>query len=67
MSYEQERTRKRAAVGAATKKESRGWEDHEKVLVKKLMQQVILEGTHARTEVCLFGVYVSSCEPYYEP
>ena len=49
-SHKQERTRKRAAMGAATKKDSRGWEDHEKALVKKLMQQVMLEGTHARTE-----------------
>ena len=48
---------KRAAVGEArssqqpaTKKDSRGWEEHEKALVKSLLEEVILEGTHARTE-----------------
>lgn len=49
-SHAQKPTRKDAAVGATTKKDSRGWEDREKKLVKKLMQEVILEGTHARTE-----------------
>lgn len=48
---------KRAAVGKgrssqqpATKKDSRGWEAHEKKLVETLMLEVISEGTHARTE-----------------
>lgn len=48
---------KRAAVGetrsaqqSGTKKDSRGWEEHEKALVKILLKEVILEGTHARTE-----------------
>ena len=48
---------KRAAVGearsaqqSATKKDSRGWEGHEKALVQILLKEVILEGTHAWTE-----------------
>ena len=48
---------KRAAVGearsaqqSATKKDSRGWGEHEKALVKILLKEVILEGTHAWTE-----------------
>ena len=48
---------KRAAVGKghssqqpAIKKDSRGWEEHEKAFVKTLMLEVISEGTYARTE-----------------
>ncbi|CAD6589537.1 MAG: hypothetical protein ASARMPREDX12_004597 [Alectoria sarmentosa] len=56
-SHEQSATQKDAAVGevgssqeSATKKDSRGWKDHEKALVKVLMKEVISEGSHALTE-----------------
>lgn len=39
----------RSAPQPATK-DSRGWEEHEKALVKVLLEEVLLEGTHARTE-----------------
>ena len=34
----------------ATKKDSRGWQEHEKALVKILMLEVMRENAHARTE-----------------
>ena len=34
----------------ATKKDSRGWQEHEKTLVKTLMLEVMSENAHARTE-----------------
>ena len=34
----------------ATKKDSRGWQEHEKALVKTLMLEVMRENAHARTE-----------------
>lgn len=56
-SHEQSATQKHAAVGeagssqeSATKKDSRGWKDHEKALVKVLMEKVISEGSHAPTK-----------------
>lgn len=56
-SHEQVAGQKRAPVGddrssqqPAKKKDSRGWEEHEKALVTALMREVISEGTHALTE-----------------
>ena len=34
----------------ATKKDSRGWQEHEKALVKILMLEVMRENAHAQTE-----------------
>lgn len=39
-----------SAQQPATKKVSRAWEEHEKVLSKVILEEVLLEGTHARTE-----------------
>lgn len=56
-SHEQEAFHKRAAVGEVRssqqptpKKDSRGWGEHEKAFVKLLMEEVIAEGEHDRTE-----------------
>ena len=56
-SHRQEAGHNHAAVGEtrpskqpASKKDSRGWEEHEKAIVKTLMEEVILEGTYAQTE-----------------
>lgn len=56
-SHVQEAIHRHAATGEArssqepaSKKDSRGWEDHEKARVKTLMKEVISEGIHARTE-----------------
>ena len=56
-SQEQGAAHRGAAVGEArssqqpsNKKDSRGWEEHEKAFVKILMEEIISEGEHDRTE-----------------